>query len=81
MIKCELLKLSFVWGFNKKIACRLNSNIFGHSNIILCNEIKINSFLTLTSDSVTLRLGFLLLSISATISPNTTNILRYLPEL
>ena len=38
IIKCNLLKLSFIWNFHNKIVSTIYSNIFFHSKIRLCNK-------------------------------------------
>ena len=40
MIKCNLLKFSFLWNFRNKIVSRIYSNIFCRSKMILCNKNK-----------------------------------------
>ena len=72
MIKCNLLKFSFV------LEHRIQSNIFWLCKIRFCNKIsQMFSFLPLTNNSVTIGLRFLLLSISAIISSRTINDLRF----
>ena len=65
MIKCNLLKLSFVLNFHNEKACRIKPNIFWYSKIRLCNKIKKNvcSFVPLINNSVTVALSYLVLSI------------------
>ena len=76
MITCNLLKLLFVCTFDNKIMSRIYFNIFWQSKIRLCNKTReMFSFLPLRNNSVTIRLNFLLLSISAIISSKTVNIL------
>ena len=66
MVKCNLLKFSFVWNFLNEIV---------NTIVRLCNKSKrIFSFLSLINNSVTIGFSFLLLSISS----NTVNIFRFL---
>ena len=40
MVKRNLLKLFFVWNFHNKIVCWIYCNIFGNSEIRLCDKNK-----------------------------------------
>ena len=73
MIKCNLLNLSLFWNFYNE--SMLNLIFFGTAKkdcAIKAREMV--SFFPLINSSVTVGLSFLLLSISAIISSNTTNI-------
>ena len=40
MIKCNLLKFSFVWNFQNEVMCMILSNIFCNGKIRFCNKNK-----------------------------------------
>ena len=65
MLKCNLLKFSFVWDFHNKIVCWIWCNIFWNLKIRLCDKkIEMFSFLPLINNLVTIGLCILLPHIS-----------------
>ena len=78
MIYCYLLKLSFVWSFHNRKCVQFSLTSLGtlkYDYIIKASEML--SFLLLINISITIGLSFLLLIISAIISSETINTLRF----
>ena len=72
MIKCNLLKFSFLWNFQNEMIYKSKSNFFWYSKIVIVHDCVIEtrevfSFLPPTNNSVTIELSALLPGISTII--------------